>query len=93
MRRILQSTAIALVFSAATVAQAGQEVEHLYFTTSDGLELHYAKVGTSGSPVILIHGSGGAALTWLDNGIAQELAKNHIVICADMRAEREERDR
>ena len=86
MLRILQSAAIALgMISAAAVAQSDQEVEHLYFNTSDDLRLHYAKVGTSGSPVILIHGSGGAALTWLDNGIAQELAKNHIVICADMR--------
>lgn len=61
------------------------EVERHYFLTSDGLRLHYARLGDSGTPVILIHGSGGMAQTWLDNGIAHALAENHIVIAADMR--------
>lgn len=63
----------------------GIVVERHEFTTTDGLRLHYAKMGNSGTPVILIHGSGGQAQTWLDNGIAAELARNHIVIAADMR--------
>jgi len=64
---------------------AQHDVEHLYFDTSDGLKLHYAKLGSSGSTVILIHGSGGMAKTWLENGIAQTLADDHVVIAADMR--------
>ena len=64
-----------------------------YFTTTDGMKLHYAKLGTSGSPVILIHGSGGAARTWLENGVAQALAKNHVVIAANMRGHGLGRDR
>jgi pimeloyl-ACP methyl ester carboxylesterase len=63
----------------------GVVVERHYFTTTDGLRLHYAKIGDSGTPVILIHGSGGAAQTWLDNGIAAKLAQDHVVIAADMR--------
>ncbi|MEX2583638.1 MAG: hypothetical protein WD766_10205 [Gemmatimonadota bacterium] len=35
-----------------------------------------AKLGDSGTPVILIHGSGGQAQTWRDNGIAQALAED-----------------
>ncbi len=66
-------------------AFAQHEVDHLYFDTSDGLKLHYAKLGNSGSAVFLIHGSGGMAKTWLENGIAQKLADNHMVIVPNMR--------
>lgn len=52
-----------ILMSIFSVAQAQHEVEHLYFTTGDGLKLHYAKLGNSGSPVILIHSSGGMART------------------------------
>ena len=61
------------------------EVTRHEFTTSDGLRLHYAQLGTTGTPVILIHGSGGMAQTWLDNGVAHALAEDHVVIAADMR--------
>jgi pimeloyl-ACP methyl ester carboxylesterase len=71
--------------SGAAETTAAPELERHYFTTSDGWNLHYAKLGDAGSPVILIHGSGGAAQVWLDNGIADELARNHVVIAADMR--------
>jgi pimeloyl-ACP methyl ester carboxylesterase len=62
-----------------------QPVTDHYFTTTDGMKLHYAKLGTTGSSVILIHGSGGSARTWLENGVAQALAKTHVVIVANMR--------
>jgi pimeloyl-ACP methyl ester carboxylesterase len=61
------------------------EITRHDFTTSDGLRLHYARLGDSGTPVILIHGSGGMAQTWLDNGVAHALAEDHVVIAADMR--------
>lgn len=66
-------------------ASANVPVESHYFTSSDGLKLHYAKLGDSGSTVILIHGSGGMGTTWLENGVAQKLAENHVVIVPDMR--------
>ena len=66
-------------------ATADVPVENHYFTTSDGLKLHYAKLGDSGSAVILIHGSGGMGKTWLENSVAQKLAENHVVIVPDMR--------
>lgn len=61
------------------------EVERHEFTTSDGVRLHYARLGDEGTPVILIHGFGGQAQTWLDNGIAHTLARNHRVVVPDMR--------
>lgn len=66
-------------------ASADAPVEDNYFTTSDGLKLHYARLGGNGSTVILIHGSGGMAKTWLENGVAQKLAENHVVIVPNMR--------
>lgn len=66
-------------------ASADVPVEDHYFTTSDGLKLHYARLGDSGSTVILIHGSGGMARTCLEIGIAQRLAENHVVIVPNMR--------
>lgn len=82
-----QSLLVLAIFGCLSVAPAAQPlpVSDHYFTTTDGMKLHYAKLGKTGSPVILIHGSGGAARTWLENGVAQALAKNHIVIVANMR--------
>jgi len=68
---------------AVQAPQAG--IERHTFMTSDGWTLHYATLGDSGTPVILIHGSGGAAETWLENGIAHLLAEDHRVIVPDMR--------
>jgi pimeloyl-ACP methyl ester carboxylesterase len=84
MRQSLLVLAILGCLSVAAAAQPLPVSDH-YFTTTDGMKLHYAKLGKTGSPVILIHGSGGAARTWLENGVAQALAKNHIVIVANMR--------
>ncbi len=69
------------------ISQGGTpaDVERHSFTTSDGWTLHYATLGDSGSWVFLIHGSGGAAETWLENGIAHLLAQDHRVVVPDMR--------
>jgi hypothetical protein len=48
------------VFS--TMAFAAEPV-HDYFTTSDGVRIHYVTLGGSGSPVVLIHGHTGSAET------------------------------
>ena len=56
-----------------------------YFTTSDGVKIHYYVMG-KGAPVLLIHGYTGSAWgNWFSNGIAQALAKNHMVVALDCR--------
>jgi len=56
------------------------------FTTSDGLKIHYITAGTGGSWVVLIHGySDSAQRMWFNTGIAQEIAKTHLVVALDNR--------
>lgn len=69
----------------ATVSWAA-EPTHGYFTTTDGVKIHYLQLGDRGSAVILIHGYLGSAQgNWFSNGIAAALAKNHRVIAIDCR--------
>src|SRR5262245_58619613 len=57
-----------------------------YFTTSDGIKIHYLTQGEAGSWVVLVHGySGNAEGNWFANGIAPELAKKHRVVAIDCR--------
>ncbi|MEX1256221.1 MAG: alpha/beta hydrolase [Gemmatimonadota bacterium] len=76
---------VGLAVAEAGQAQSAADAEHHTFATTDDWTLHYATMGDSGSPVFLIHGSGGAAATWLENGVAHRLAENHRVIVPDMR--------
>lgn len=56
-----------------------------YFKASDGVKIHYLVQG-KGTPVVLIHGyTGSAEGNWFRNGIAQALAKNHMVVAIDCR--------
>ncbi len=56
-----------------------------FFKTKDGVKIVYYTIG-KGSPVILIHGYTGSALgNWFRNGVAEALAKNHLVIALDNR--------
>jgi pimeloyl-ACP methyl ester carboxylesterase len=55
-----------------------------FWTHSDGTKFHYLEWGT-GTPVILIHGSGGTALNWMMNGLGASLAKTNRVLAIDMR--------
>jgi pimeloyl-ACP methyl ester carboxylesterase len=55
-----------------------------FWTHADGTKFHYYEWGT-GTPVILIHGSGGTALNWMMNGLGASLAKTNRVIAIDMR--------
>lgn len=56
-----------------------------FWTHSDGTKFHYLEMG-KGTPVILIHGSGGTAMNWMANGLGASLAKTNRVIAIDMRA-------
>src|SRR5262245_39110003 len=84
MRRLTCLVALAVSISLAARVLA-EEAQHNTFTAPDGKKLNYATLGTSGTPVILIHGSGGNCETWLQNGIAASLAKTHKVYAIDMR--------
>ena len=55
-----------------------------FWTHSDGTKFHYLEWGT-GTPVILIHGSGGTALNWMMNGLGASLARTNRVLAIDMR--------
>lgn len=61
-------------------------VKEDYFTTSDGIRIHYLMAGTTGSWVVLIHGySDNAQRMWFRTGIAPALAKNHRIVALDNR--------
>lgn len=60
--------------------------EHEYFTTSDGVKIHYITQGQTGSWVVLIHGyTGSAEGNWFANGVAAALAERHRVVALDCR--------
>src|SRR5262245_4878582 len=54
------------------------------WTHPDGTKFHYMEMG-SGTPVVLIHGSGGTAANWMMNGLGASLAKTNRVLAIDMR--------
>lgn len=55
-----------------------------FWTGPDGTKFHYLEWG-QGTPVILIHGSGGTAANWMANGLGASLAKTNRVLAIDMR--------
>jgi pimeloyl-ACP methyl ester carboxylesterase len=63
-----------------------EEPKNDYFTTSDGVKIHYITMGDHGSWVVLIHGfSDSAQRMFFTTGIAPALAKNHRVVAIDNR--------
>jgi pimeloyl-ACP methyl ester carboxylesterase len=82
-RRNILSIVFCLLTAGVVFAQ--NKVEHKYFTTADGVKIHFMVKG-KGTPVILIHGyTGSAEGNWFSNGIADALAVNHMVIAIDCR--------
>ena len=95
MRKIaLLAVTLALAASTVTIAQQVQELPNVplhqsgwqekFWTHPDGTKFHYFEMGT-GTPVILIHGSGGTAANWMANGLGPSIAKTNRVIAIDMR--------
>jgi pimeloyl-ACP methyl ester carboxylesterase len=81
---MLRAGLIAAIAVAALAAP--KEPTHEFFTTSDGIRIHYLQLGESGSYVVLIHGyTGSAEGNWFRNGIAAALAANHRVVALDCR--------
>jgi len=80
--RIPAIVVLVLSFAATGFAQATSG----FFTTSDGVKIHYLTAGTTGSWVVLIHGySDSAQRMWFTTGIAPALAKTHRVVAIDNR--------
>jgi pimeloyl-ACP methyl ester carboxylesterase len=79
-----------LAFAAAAVLALpvlkAEEPKNDYFTTSDGVKIHYITIGDHGSWVVLIHGfSDSAQRMFFSTGIAPALARNHRVVAIDNR--------
>jgi pimeloyl-ACP methyl ester carboxylesterase len=80
------SAAAVFAISTAVLAAPGGEPTHEFFTTSDGVKIHYMQLGQTGSYVVLIHGyTGSAEGNWFRNGIATALAASHRVVALDCR--------
>lgn len=85
-RRTLLMTGILIAAVLAKAASVPDKPKDGYFTTSDGIKIHYLTIGNKGSWVVLIHGyTGNAEHNWFSNGIAPALAKNHRVVALDNR--------
>ena len=57
-----------------------------YFTLSDGVKIHYMRLGSKGTHAVFIHGfTGNAYGNWYANGIMDALAVNHQVTALDCR--------
>jgi len=84
-RRTMLIAPLALAAAASLTARDDSPKDG-FFTTSDGVKIHYLTLGSKGSWVVLIHGyTGNAEHNWFSNGIAPALAKNHRVVALDNR--------
>ena len=92
----LAPDAVAQAQSTATLIVAKDELPNVpaltkgwkdkFWTGPDGTKFHYCEAGpANGTPVILIHGSGGTATNWMANGLGMALAKTNRVIALEMR--------
>jgi len=94
MHRRAALLAIGLTVAMTPLAAMAQELKNIpvvtggwqekFWTGPDGTRFHYFEMGR-GTPVILIHGSGGTAANWMANGLAASVAKTNKVYAIDMR--------
>jgi pimeloyl-ACP methyl ester carboxylesterase len=80
----MPARAIAQVQELPNVPLVSSGWQEKFWTHPDGTKFHYLEWGT-GTPVILIHGSGGTALNWMMNGLGASIAKTNRVLAIDMR--------
>lgn len=85
--RLITLLLAAAAWVAPVIAPASEEKPaDGYFTTTDGIKIHYMRLGAKGSHVVLIHGyTGSARGNWFRNGIAEALSKKHRVVAIDCR--------
>lgn len=85
MRRLSIFLSTFVLLLGLCTAHAG-EGKHEYFTTSDGVKIHYVTLGSKGSWVVLVHGyTDNAERMFFKTGIAQTLARTHRVVALDNR--------
>lgn len=85
LRHLITAAAVLLTLAAPSLAQEKAFTE-AFFTTSDGVKIHYLLAGTSGSWVVLVHGySDNAERMWFRTGIAPALARSHRIVALDNR--------
>jgi pimeloyl-ACP methyl ester carboxylesterase len=83
-RSIAIAAVLVVLASWSTFAQ--DPLKEDYFTTSDGVKIHYLTSGTSGSWVVLIHGyTDNAERMWFRTGIAPALSSRHRIVALDNR--------
>ena len=70
----LSATPAAQVHELPNVPLVSSGWQEKFWTHPDGTKFHYLEWGT-GTPVILIHGSGGTALNWMMNGLGRASPK------------------
>jgi pimeloyl-ACP methyl ester carboxylesterase len=79
-------TGFTIALLAPLGAASAQDPAHDFFTTSDGVRIHYMTAGAEGTWVVLIHGyTDSAERMWFRTGIAPALAENHRVAALDNR--------
>jgi pimeloyl-ACP methyl ester carboxylesterase len=79
-------TALLAGLAAASPSFSQSSTTSGFFTTSDGVKIHYLTAGSAGSWVVLIHGyMDSAQRMWFTTGIAPALAKAHRVVAIDNR--------
>lgn len=84
MKKLALLVAVVLALGVRAVAQDAPRED--YFTTSDGVRIHYLTAGTTGSWVVLIHGyTDNAERMWFRTGIAPAIARHHRVVAIDNR--------
>jgi pimeloyl-ACP methyl ester carboxylesterase len=94
MHRRAAFLAIGAAMALTPISAMAQELKNIpvvtggwqekFWTHPDGTKFHYFEMGR-GTPVILIHGSGGTAANWMANGLAAAVAKTNKVYAIDMR--------
>jgi pimeloyl-ACP methyl ester carboxylesterase len=86
MRQFLRVIAVAALALLASGTAWADEPKDGFFTTSDGVKIHYLTLGTTGSWVVLIHGyTDSARRMWFTTGIAPAIARTHRVVAIDNR--------
>jgi len=78
--------AVVLLLLVSAASARAQQPKDGFFTTKDGVKIHYLTMGETGSWVVLIHGyTDTAQRMWFATGIAPAIAKTHRVVALDNR--------
>ena len=82
LKSLVASACVVGVVPATPASAKVQKIESR-FAEVNGLRTHYLMAGSSGSPVILLHGYAQTSHMW--RPLMKELGKTHVVIAPDLR--------